>query len=35
MEHEESPRYAMLMFGIDFMLFLIAAKICNLEMSGY
>lgn len=35
MEHKESLRYAMLMFGIIFVLFLIAARICTLEMGGY
>lgn len=35
MEHNESIWYAMLMFGIVFVLFLIAARICTLELSGY
>lgn len=35
MEHKESLRYAMLMCGIVFVLFLLAARICTLELSGY
>ena len=35
MEHKESLRYAILMYGIVFVLFLLAARICTLELSGY
>lgn len=35
MEHKESPQYAMLMFGIVFVLFLLAARLCTLELAGY
>ena len=35
MENKESLLYAILMCGIVFMLFLLAARICTLELSGY
>ena len=35
MEHKESPKYAMLMCGIVFVLFLLAARLCTLELAGY
>lgn len=35
MEHEESPRYVILMCGVVFVLFLLAARICTLELAGY
>ena len=35
MEHKESPRYALVMCGLMFVLFLVAARLCTLELSGY
>ena len=35
MEHEESPRYVILLCVIVFVLFLLAARLCTLELAGY
>lgn len=35
MEHRNSLRYVVLMGGIVFALFLLAARVCTLELAGY